>query len=292
MNSNSNLISIVISTRGKPWEILSKTLDSIISSVFKGYEIVLVDQNNNDDIKKKISDSSVYEDIIYIPSNEKGLSRGRNKGLAHSNGNWIIFFDDDAILPNNTLQKIIKTLSEKKDEAWIHYGKVLTLETGKPYLKKAALMGKRINLLNFDSVCSISLIFNRRSIEITGGFDERLGAGAELGSGEETDMLLRAFAERIEIRSLNDFVVYHPAAEIVIDIQKRRSYGMGLGAVYRKHIFSSLYFLVALSLKLFSELMLRVALIIINSGSPLFRRYHSVYLAGFMKGFFMKKPNR
>ncbi len=292
MNSKSILISIVISTRGKSWEILSKTLDSIISSTFRDYEIVLVDQNNNDEIKKKISGSPIYKDIIYIPSDEEGLSRGRNKGFRHSKGKWLIFFDDDAILPEDAFQSIAQTLTGTKDDPRIFYGNVLTLETGQPYIKRTVLTGEKVNLLSFDTVCSISLIFSRGALQSVGGFDEELGAGTKLGAGEETDIVFRAMRKGIEIRSLKDFTVYHPEAEASIDLGKRRSYGMGLGAVYRKHIFSSPYYFIALGIKFICEMMLRVILIIINSGSPLLRGYHSAYLAGFVKGLFTKRPDR
>lgn len=285
------LISIIISTRGKPWGVLSKTLNSIFASGFRDFEVILVDQNAGSGFGSEINSGEKYRGLIYLPSEERGLSKGRNLGIRHAAGSWLIFFDDDAILPPDTLGKAAAALQRDKESMAIFYGSVLTLETGRPYLKKAAVMGKRINLLNFDSVCSISLIFNRRVLESIGGFDEGLGAGCELGAGEETDMLLRALAKGVEIRSLKDFVVYHPAAEGSIDIRKRRSYGMGLGAVYRKHIFSSPYFFTALGIKLLSEMMLRLLLMLINSLQPSMRRYHSSYLMGFLKGFFTRSLN-
>ena len=44
------LISIIISTRNKPWKIVSKSLDSILASNFKNLEIILIDQNETQKI--------------------------------------------------------------------------------------------------------------------------------------------------------------------------------------------------------------------------------------------------
>lgn len=282
------LISFIISTRGKPWTVLSKTLDSIYASGFSGLEVILVDQNGESGFGPEIKSDEKYSGIIYLPSEERGLSKGRNLGIRHAKGSWLIFFDDDAILPPDTLGKAEAALRRDRESMDVFYGSVLTLETGRPYLKKAAVMGKRINLFNFDSVCSVSLIFSRRAVKSIGGFDEGLGAGCELGAGEETDILIRALAKGIEIRALRDFVVYHPEAKGSIDLAKRRSYGMGLGAVYRKHIFSSPYFFLALGVKLLSEMMLRLILILVNLLQPSMRRYHASYLMGFLKGFFTR----
>lgn len=282
MNANI-LISIIISTRDKPWDLLSRTLDSILSSASKDFEIIVVDQNFGGDIRPGIRSDPKYAGIVYINSDDIGLSKGRNSGIKRAKGNWLLFFDDDAIMPSDTLSTISSALYERADEPMIYYGEILTLETNRPYLKKSLTMGSRIGLLNFDSVCSIALLFNARVMLETGLFDERLGAGAEYGAGEESDIILRALKHGFRIERLDGFRVYHREAG-TSDLSRRESYGMGAGALYKKHIFSSPRFFSALFSRLILELSLRALLILRYTASADLRQYHLNYMRGFIKG--------
>ena len=281
---NEVLISIIISTRSKPWRIVSKTLDSILSSAFQDLEIIVVDQNTVSPIKPEVRSDPKYADIIYVNSDDTGLSRGRNSGIKRARGSWLLFFDDDAIMPADTLTAISPALYQHKNESKIYFGDIRTLETDRPYLKKSAATGSSIGLLNFDCVCSIALLFNSKVILETGLFDEALGAGAEYGAGEESDILLRALKHDIRIEKLNGFKVYHPEPKTT-DLSRRESYGMGTGAIYKKHIFSSPRFFAALSLKFITELLLRALLMLRHIASPDLREYHHRYMQGCIKGF-------
>ena len=284
----NTLISIIISTRDKPWGILSRTLDSILTSTSQDFEIVLVDQNIISTIKPEIRGNTKYADVIYINSDDIGLSKGRNSGIKRAKGSWLLFFDDDAIMPADTLTTISPALYQQKDEPMIYFCDIRTLETGRPYLKKSITMGSRIGLLNFDSVCSIALLFNSRVILETGLFDETLGAGAEYGAGEESDIILRALKHRFSIEKLDGFTVYHPQPTTT-DLSRRESYGMGTGALYKKHIFSSPRFFASLSLKFTTELLLRSLLILRHITSPDLKEYHYRYMQGCIRGFVQYK---
>ena len=88
-NKRSPFISVIISTRDTNVEILKKTIFSIFNSDLTNYEIIIVDQNKNDEIKRFIS--SVKKEgflrrgkLIYTKSKEVGLSRGRNLGIKYA----------------------------------------------------------------------------------------------------------------------------------------------------------------------------------------------------------------
>lgn len=288
---NDFLLSFIISTKNKPWEVVSKTLDSIISSDCQDYEIILVDQNESQEINTRIPSKRKYQNITYLKSKETGLSKGRNLGINHSQGKWLLFFDDDAILSGDFFNKAAFTLVDNQEVPLVFYGRVLTLDTHDLYMKRSLLMGKKIRLLNFDAVSSIALIFNRKIFDNVGLFDENLGAGVEFGAGEESDIILRTLKKGYKIKLLNDFRVYHPTVNLV-DLERRKSYGMGIGAIYKKHIFSSLYFFLILSTKLVAEIFLRAALVLSKFKSANLRRYHFYYLNGYIKGFFQYKTNK
>jgi len=277
------LISIIISTRNKPWKIVSKSLDSILASNFKNFEIILIDQNETQEISSRIKSEEKYRNIFYLKSKEVGLSKGRNLGIKYSKGKWLLFFDDDAILSKDFFEKIKAPLKENQEKEIIFYGKVLNLEDGFPYLKRS-IKTSYLHLWNFDSVCSIALIFNKKAIEKIGYFDENFGVGSRFGAGEEGDIIIRALKKGVKIKYLKDFIVYHPKTKV--DLKKKYLYGYGLGALYRKHIFSSFKCFLVLKVKFILEIIIRVILGIFFLFYDFQKsQLHFSYLKGFIKGF-------
>jgi len=278
------LISIVISTRNKPWRIISKCLESIFSlNSSNDFEVILIDQNNDVKIEIEIKNDPNYSNILYLKSKEIGLSKGRNLGLRHTKGKWILFLDDDAILSKCFLTKIEKTLIEYQDEEIVFYGNVLNLEDNSSYLKRS-IRTPYLHLWNFDSICSIGLLFNRKVIEKVGFFDENFGVGSNFGAGEESDMVIRTLQKGIRIKYLEGFIIYHPKARD--DLEKKYLYGYGVGALYKKHILSSSECFLVLVIKFILEIIARTILgtlfVFVDSRKS---QLHFNYLKGFLKGF-------
>lgn len=277
------LISIIVPTRNKPWETVSKSIDSIFAANFKNSEVILIDQNNNKEIKLGIKREEKYGKVLYLESEEVGLSRARNLGINHSSGEWFLILDDDIILDKDFFKRVKKKLTEKTGEEIVFYGKVLNLEDRSPYIKRS-IKTPCLHLWNFDSVCSAGLIFNRRVIEKVGYFDEDFGVGSIFGAGEEGDIIIRALKKGIRIKYLKGLIVYHPKGKI--DLQKKYSYGFGIGALYKKHVFgSSKCFLVLgakLALEVLARIILGIFLLCIGSRKS---RLHLNYLRGFTDGY-------
>lgn len=88
---------------------LSICLESILKQNYKPLEVIVVDDSTNDltkELVKKITGlfSSSRINIIYLKnSNPKSLARARNKGIDESNGEIIVFLDDDVVLDLNYL---------------------------------------------------------------------------------------------------------------------------------------------------------------------------------------------
>ena len=85
---------------------------------------------------------------------------------------------------------------------------------------------------------------SRQLIERLDGFDNRLGAGAELIAGEDTDMLVRASASGATGRYVPDVVVeHHHRRQRVEEFQQmNRGYAIGRGAYLAKALLDSTAF--------------------------------------------------
>lgn len=278
------LISFVISTRGRTTDVLATALFSIFDTRHnEQIEVVVVDQNRSEKIRDLCLNFK-GQNVKYFSSDTVGLSRGRNIGKNLATGDWLWFFDDDASLSKDWLTLLEKNFIEKNNEAIIFYGMVYD-NNGKKYLRRAA-NSKLLTRWQFDGVCSIGMVFNKKALEKVGEFDENFGVGSMYGAGEESGMVLRAFLKRVPVLFLKDLKAYHP--RFARDVKKAGNYGFGIGALYKKYLFSSFFNFVVLVSKILLENFVRLffvawSFVVFDKELMVF---HFSYLRGFWRGFF------
>ena len=93
------MISIVIPLYNKG-ERVKLAIDSALHQDYDGeWEIIVVDDGSTDDSAEYVK---AYKDdkVVYIYQPNAGVSAARNRGIAESKGEWIVFLDaDDQLLP-------------------------------------------------------------------------------------------------------------------------------------------------------------------------------------------------
>lgn len=166
---NYPLVSIVIPTYNRP-ELLKRALRSCLSQTCKSHEIIIV---NDYHIPLRLSDFPFPASNIKLINNTSniGLPASRNKGLFHSNGEFVTFLDDDDCFLADALSSLLNTYYRS------------------PYPKTFAFpssisIGKRINarflrpsivtsdhLRCFNSVGN-SIFIRRSDLVDVGGYDE------------------------------------------------------------------------------------------------------------------------
>jgi len=235
------------------------------------YEVVLVLQRTSEEIKGEIKKHCNFSNKLKIINDTGiGISRARNIAIRASAGDWMLLLDDDVYIENNTIQNLSKQLSG--DELF-YYGNALIYNTNIHYVRYYVI-NRDLSIWSYNRVSSISLIVNRKVFDRIGLFDENFGSGCDLGSSEESDLIIRALLGKIKIRYLKDYVVYHDKA--AHSLEKVEHYAMGGGAIYRKYLFSP-------NIKLLLKFSIDFAIRVIFLFSFQLKRY--VFLRGFVKGF-------
>jgi len=116
------LISIVIPTRNR-WNLLRQLLRSICLSsninLKKAAEVIIIDDSSTIDMPIDILKfrDKFYRFIIFRSQRRLGASTARNIGLLISQGRYILFVDDDAILPPHFINSFINLLNNNNDIA-------------------------------------------------------------------------------------------------------------------------------------------------------------------------------
>ena len=111
--SNSNiLVSIVIPVYNVE-NYIGKTIESVQSQDFQGYEIILVDDGSADK-SGEICDRYASEDtrIKVIHQKNAGVMAARFSGVEASKGNYIAFLDGDDRMPSTAISSFYKAMVE------------------------------------------------------------------------------------------------------------------------------------------------------------------------------------
>ena len=147
------------------------------------YDYVIVNQTN---ITKEVIIKRDKSHVV-INSPERGLSRSRNRALIESIG---VICDNDGV-PVGNADKIIEKAYEEIPQADI----IVFDEINKRFGDKIKKL-KKFELLR---VSSTEITFRRKKVDRLLCFDTRLGAGSDLGSGEENKFLMDAYKNKMNI---------------------------------------------------------------------------------------------
>jgi len=96
------LISVVITTHNRDKE-LKRAIQSVLNQTYKHIELIVIDDNSTASTQRVVSE---FKNVIkYHISHSNGLCSSRNKGIELSNGEFIVFLDDDDVLKKDSIEK-------------------------------------------------------------------------------------------------------------------------------------------------------------------------------------------
>jgi glycosyltransferase involved in cell wall biosynthesis len=236
---SSAMFSLIVPTLGRTDE-LRKLFESLCAQSYPDFEIILVDSNAPGFLKEVIDGYHSRLQIVHVFA-RFGLAAARNVGLAVATGNIVAFPDDDCWYEPNTLATALSKFKGQQSLAIVS-GKTVDHE-GKPSVSVFLDRPARISRKNYLKCGNSASIFYRREVFADiGRFDIRLGvnSGTEFQSGEESDFLLRVLDAGLTAQFFPDLRVYHGQVDSALTnahINRARAYGLGFGALLRKHRF-------------------------------------------------------
>ena len=236
-------LSVVVCTYNRD-RYIYECLSCLVKNKFQGeWELLLVDNNSTDNTKNECERFVVDytpSNYRYIKETNQGLSYARNRGIAESSGDWVVFLDDDAYVSESYLSTLSYWLT-RYPEAGAFGGAIEPVfEDIEPkWINPWSL--SFVSALNLgDEPClfeankypiGANMGISRATIDLVGVFNTSLGrTGDNLLGGEEKDMFSR-------IRQLNIPIVYFPNIKVEHCIPPKRTtkefiakmgYGIGI----------------------------------------------------------------
>ena len=235
------MISLIVATLGRDIEV-----DKLLSSLEKqsigkdGFEVIIVDQNKEINLEPIVSKYKNVLNIKHIKSDVLGLSKNRNIGLLASVGSIVAFPDDDCTYYEDTLESVLEYFGANSAVDSV-FGQIIDLENNKKIIRNWPNKDVEINTSNFFMLYSSITIFTKlKDVK----FDERLGVGEFFGSYEDADYTLNLIENGNSFHYSPLLKVWHPELNVkTMSIDKIKSYGLGFGALCKKHFSLQIFIL-------------------------------------------------
>jgi len=237
--------SVVICTYNRE-RFLTGTLESVAAQTLArtDFELLVVDNASTDrtaEICAAFASAHPTLDMRYVMEGSQGLSFARNRGIAESKGELIVFIDDDVFLDAEYLSRIDAHYAA--DEALMASGtRVRVHYEGRRPVWMSRYLEPLVGHHDFGDVkraypagkypVGCSMAFRREALNAVGGFRTDLGRkGTSLGANEEKDFFARMRAVGLSVAYLPDVVLTHRIDDRRLDraYVKRQAVGVGRG---------------------------------------------------------------
>lgn len=239
-------ISVVVCTKDRA-KYLPEMLDTLRQLRAPGilWEVVFVDNGSSDSTTDILQDfcKNFSMPARVIRETERGLSAARNTGWKASLGKIVSFTDDDCYPSQDWLVAVKRAFEDLKAD--YVGGRVLLFDSNDAPItiqtSEKTFAFKKYSYIESGQIMGANFSCTRKMLDAIGGFDKRLGAGTNLLSGEDTDLLIRASLSGFEGFYEPSIVVYHHhRRRLDADVKKLNSgYARGRGALSMKTISES-----------------------------------------------------
>lgn len=246
ISAQAPIVSLVMCTLGRTDQIL-RLIASLEVQTRSAFELIIVDQNLPGILDALVERARAKLDVTYLRS-EPGLSRARNAGLQVCRGAIVAFPDDDCWYPADLVNRV-SGLFDQHPELAVVTGRTTDAE-GRDSNGKFLRSSCEVTRWNVWYCGTSNSVFVRLDlVRQLHGFNETLGVGANspFGSGEETDLILRALANGHRAAFFHDLIAHHDQTNHRFDepaFRRAAGYARGFGRVMRLNHYPPAYALV------------------------------------------------
>ena len=216
---HSSKVSIIIVSYNGLHENTVPCLESILKkTTYSDHEIIVVDNNSTDGTQDYLQQLVTHYHSLKLVLNKsnRGFAGGNNDGIKVSNGNFLILLNNDTLVTDGWLEKLLLPLREDKkigmvgpvsnsvgnEQLIFTKGKTPEeiIDEGYTWSRMSGGDNFEVGMLGFFCVA-----MRRELIEIVGSLDENFG----LGYFEDDDYCIRVKNAGYKLVCLEDVFIYH-----------------------------------------------------------------------------------
>lgn len=221
-NKYSPFVSVVIAAYNEE-KVICKTINSILKSSYKDYEIIIVDDGSKDNTSNVVEENfKDYNNIRIIRKKNGGKASAINKGILEAKGNLIVSLDADTIIDKKAISLMIRHF-EKENVAAVsgnakvgNVNNVLTKWQHIEYVTGFNLERRAFHSLNCITVVPGAIGAWRKDVIV------KCGLFKEDTLAEDTDLTITVLEHEYRIEYEEKAYAYTEAPEKIKDFIKQR----------------------------------------------------------------------
>ena len=246
-------MTVVVATRGRP-ESVRRCLAAILAGDHAAVTVLVVDNDPPDGSTRDVVAAFGDERVRYVHELRRGVSVGRNRGLAEARTEVVAFTDDDTEPDRRWASRIAGAFAADPGLTGLS-GPVLAARLDTPQERAADVAlawnkGFAPRRFRLDDPPSDSPVFpfspglfgiganlavRARRVRELGGFDEALGPGRPTRGGEDIELLVRIVLDGGTLGYLPAAYVWHHHRPSDGELRDQLGgYALGLGAFLGK----------------------------------------------------------
>lgn len=112
---SESIVSVILPVYNRS-TTLPRAINSVLAQTYENFELIIVDDGSDEDIKKIVEKFQKNDDRIIFIRHEKnlGANAARNTGMKESKGHFLAFQDSDDEWMPNKLQKQVELIEDKE----------------------------------------------------------------------------------------------------------------------------------------------------------------------------------
>lgn len=245
--------SIIIPVYNRPDE-LDELLDSLTRQQYRDFEVIVVEDGSAKTARDVVEKYLPQLRVQYFFIENVGQGFARNYGFSQAQGDYLIVFDSDTIIPPHYLKTVNEQLSrefldayggpDRADENFTALQKAISYAMTS-FFTTGGIRGKTKNAGGAFQPRSFNMGLSRRVFQETGGFAKR-------DMGEDIELGIRLQSHHYRMGLIPDAYVYHKRRGTFGDFWKQvHSFGRtrflldelhpGLGLIKPVHAFPALF---------------------------------------------------
>ena len=202
------LYSIIVPVYNRPGEV-KELLDSLLAQTVKPFELLIIEDGSKERCDHLLGHYRSFFTIHYYYKENSGRSETRNYGMARANGDYLLFFDSDVILPPAYFEKLEAEMAtayadcfggpDAADASFSDMQKAVSHAMTSFWTTGGIRGGKAV----MEKFCprTFNMGFSKRVYETVGDFKDMMG--------EDIDLSIRIRNAGFSIRLIRPVFVYH-----------------------------------------------------------------------------------
>ena len=202
------LYSIIVPVYNRPGEV-KELLESLSAQTVKPFELVIVEDGSKERCDHLLGQYRSFFTIHYYYKENSGRSETRNYGMERANGDYLLFFDSDVILPPFYFERLEAAMAatpcdcfggpDAADESFSDMQKAVSHAMTSFWTTGGIRGGKAV----MEKFCprTFNMGFSKEVYKAVGDFKDMMG--------EDIDLSIRIRNAGFSIKLLRDVFVYH-----------------------------------------------------------------------------------